>query len=255
MASAGALPAQAGLPTPRDLVPPPSLGGPSPEPPLEQASLPKPPLSPPSPRCSPPGGCTPHPAAALPAPAHRSQIWTWHLTAPNFQQKPPVPSCGCRPHCSRAAGRIQPCEKGRKGFGVACCLAPSCSGDGEQLPLPRHTAWGHGYPPQGSPTGSRDMRQLLQHSHQEPSQNPWGKSPAPSPRAARALPKRSRDLQVPPESVLLFKDNIQLPAHGHIVSGSFLPQKRGSGGIGAGKKSLPSPCSKSRRAAPQPAPS
>lgn len=249
MASAGALPAQAGLPTPRDLVPPPSLGGPSPEPPLEQASLPKPPLSPPSPRCSPPGGCTPHPA-----PAHRSQIWTRHLAAPNFQQKPPVPSCGCRPHCSRAAGWIQPCEKGRKGFGVACCLAPSCSGDGEQLPLPRHTAWGHGYPPQGSPTGSGDMRQLLQHSHQEPSQNPWGKSPAPSPRAARALPKRSRDLQVPPESVLLFKDNVQLPAHGHIVSGSFLPQKRGSGGIRAGKKSLPSP-SKSRRAAPQHPPS
>lgn len=158
----------------------PAWGDPAQSPPGEGIAT-NPPLSPPSPRCSPPGGCTPHPAATLPAPAHRSQIWTWHLAAPNFQQKPPVPSCGCRPHCSRAAGRIQPCEKGRKGFGVACCLAPSCSGDGEQLPLPRHTAWGHGYPPQGSPTGSRDMRQLLQHSQPGAFPKSLGKIPRSQP--------------------------------------------------------------------------
>lgn len=60
---------------------------------------------------------TPNQNHRLPhAPAHghaphtklQSQIRTQHLTSPDFQQKPPVPSCGSRPHCSRAAGRIRP---------------------------------------------------------------------------------------------------------------------------------------------------
>lgn len=166
----------------------------------------------------------------------------------------------CLPVAAALTAAVQragssPVRKGGRDLGSPAAWHPAALGTGSSSSCPATQRGGTDIPHKGHPqaagTRASSSSTPTRSLPQIPGENP--------PLAAHGLhtlyprPPRSRDLQVPTESVLLFKDNIQLPAHGHIVLGSFLPQRGAPGGTSGQEKNL-FPCPAPSHAEPPPSP-
>lgn len=169
----------------------------------------------------------------------------------------------CLPVAAALTAAVQragssPVRKGGRDLGSPAAWHPAALGTGSSSSCPATQRGGTDIPHKGHPQAAGTRASSSSTPTRSLPQIP-GENPLLAAHGLHTLyprPPRSRDLQVPTESVLLFKDNIQLPAHGHIVLGSFLPQRGALGGTSGQEKNLfPRPAPSHAEPPPQPAPS